>query len=149
MSDFGTLYILANRDQSLAKVGLTRTGTPDARADDYSRAHGIQWHVYWSAATLDVEAVEAACHRALTDRRFSLTPEAREIFHVTPPHAVRIAERFVIPAPGSTMPDSTARPLRFVRRSPWLRTAEVATAVAIAYWPVMRRLHRLLRAGRH
>jgi hypothetical protein len=140
--------VLANRDSSLAKIGLTRNGTPDARADDYSRQHGIQWHVYWSAATLDVEAVEAACHRALADRRFSLTPEAREIFHVTPPHAVRIAERFVIPAPGSNTTQQ-ARPLRFVRRSPWLRSAEVAAAVAIAYWPVMRRLHRLLRAGRH
>jgi CheY-like chemotaxis protein len=29
----GTLYVLANRDSSLAKVGLTRTSIPFARAD--------------------------------------------------------------------------------------------------------------------
>jgi hypothetical protein len=148
MRDVGLIYILANRDGSLAKVGMTRNGTPDARADDYSRQHGICWHVYWSCATLDVEAVEAACHRVLQDRRFSLVPEAREVFHVTPEKAVRIAERFVVPAPGTSTTQQT-RPLQFVRRSPWLRSAEVAAAVAIAYWPDIRRLHRLLRAGRH
>jgi hypothetical protein len=145
--DIGTLYALSNRDQSLAKIGFTRGGTPEQRAEDYSRAHAIKWHVYWSAATDDVEAVEARIHRALADRRFAMTPEAREIFFVTPHHAVRIAERFVIPVPGSTA--QQARPLRFVRRTPWLRYVEVAAALAIAYWPTVRRLHRLLRAALH
>ena len=30
--DVGLLYVLANRDSSLAKIGMTRNGTPD-RAD--------------------------------------------------------------------------------------------------------------------
>jgi hypothetical protein len=144
--DIGTLYVLSNRDQSLAKVGLTRNGTPDARATDYERAHGIQWHVYWSAVTCEVAAVEARCHRALAERRFALTPEAREVFHLTPHHAVRVVEQFVVPVPGSTT--QQARPLLFVRCTPWLRYAEVAAAIAVAYWPTLRRLHRLLRAGK-
>ena len=32
MQDVGRIYVLANRDQSLAKVGMTRTGTPPALA---------------------------------------------------------------------------------------------------------------------
>ena len=44
--DSGTLYVLANRDASLSKIGMTSNGTPDARADHYAREHGIQWHVY-------------------------------------------------------------------------------------------------------
>ena len=56
--DVGTLYVLANRDNSLAKIGLTRSGKPDTRADDYSRAHGIQWHVYWFADTRNVAEAE-------------------------------------------------------------------------------------------
>jgi hypothetical protein len=39
--DIGRLYVLSNRDQSLAKIGLARDGTPTARATDYERAHGI------------------------------------------------------------------------------------------------------------
>jgi Meiotically up-regulated gene 113 len=144
--DIGTIYVLVNRDGSLTKIGLTRTGSPEARATDYERAHGICWPVvYWSCTTDDVAGVEARIHRVLQDRRFSLTPEAREIFHCTPHHAVRIAERFVIPAPGTNTPQQ-ARPLRFVRRSPWLRSAEIAAAVAVTYWPAFRRLRRLLRA---
>jgi hypothetical protein len=50
MSDPGTIYVLSNTDGSLSKVGMTRAGSPDARADDYSRKHGIQWHVYCRAA---------------------------------------------------------------------------------------------------
>jgi T5orf172 domain len=145
MPDTGTLYILSNVDGSLAKVGFTRNGTPDARADAYSAAHGIRWHVYWSALTENVEQVEAAAHRALQDRRFSLTPEAREIFHCTPAHAVRIAERFVVPVTGSTA--EQPRPLRFVRRTPWLRHAEIAVAAATIVWPALRQLQRLLRAA--
>jgi hypothetical protein len=56
--DVGTLYVLANRDNSLAKIGLTRSGKPDTRADDYSRAHSIQWHVYWFADTRNVAEAE-------------------------------------------------------------------------------------------
>jgi hypothetical protein len=151
MPDIGTLYVLANIDSSLAKLGFTRNGTPDLRADAYSAAHGIRWHVYWSAITDNVAEVEAATHRALRDRRFSLLPEAHEIFHVTPHHAVRIAEQFIVPVPGNMT--QQARPLRFVRRSPWLRYAEIAAAIVIAYWPVIHRLHQrlraTLRAGRH
>ena len=56
--DVGTLYVLANRDNSLAKIGLTRSGKPDTHADDYFRAHGIQWHVYWFADTRNVAEAE-------------------------------------------------------------------------------------------
>jgi T5orf172 domain len=142
------IYILSDLTGTLSKIGMTRTGTPALRATDYERAHGIVWRVYWSRPTDNVAAVEAACHRELEPWRFALASGAREVFLIQPHHAVRIAERFVIPAPGSNTTQQ-ARPLRFVRRSPWLRSAEVAAAVAIAYWPVMRRLHRLLRAGRH
>lgn len=143
--DIGTLYVLSNRDQSLAKIGLTRSGTPDARADAYARDHGIQWHVYWSTVTCNVADAEAAAHRALQDRRFSLLPEAREVFHCTPQKAVRIAERFVVTPPGIAQPQQSPQ-----QRIPWLRYAELAAAFAVAYWPVIRRLQRLLRpAGRH
>jgi hypothetical protein len=78
MQDVGTIYVLANRDQSLAKIGLTRDGTPDARATDYERAHGIKWHVYWSAVSCYVAEAEAAAHRELDICRFALVPGARE-----------------------------------------------------------------------
>jgi hypothetical protein len=95
--DIGTLYVLANRDQSLAKIGLTRDGTPAVRATDYEREHGIFWYIYWSATTCNVAAAEAAAHRELNVCRFALVPGAREIFHVTPAKAQRIAARFVVP----------------------------------------------------
>jgi hypothetical protein len=66
-------------DGSLAKIGLPRNGTPEVRATDYERAHGIQWHVYWSARTLNVAAAEAAAHRDLQAQRFALTPDARVV----------------------------------------------------------------------
>jgi hypothetical protein len=60
--DIGTLYVLSNRDQSLAKIGLMRDGNPDARATDYERAHGIRWHVYRSAVTCnDSGRTSSAC----------------------------------------------------------------------------------------
>jgi hypothetical protein len=37
--------------------GAHSHGTPDARADAYSRDHGIQ-HVYWSTVTCYVAAAE-------------------------------------------------------------------------------------------
>ena len=138
--DIGTLYVLANQDHSLAKIGLTRNGTTDARADAYARDHGIRWHVYWSAVTDNVADAEAAAHRALQDRRFSLLPEAREVFHVTPQKAARIAEQFVVTPPGITQQQHQHASI------PWLRYAEAVAAVAIATWPVLRRLHRRLRA---
>jgi hypothetical protein len=94
--DIGTLYVLANRDMSLAKVGLTRNGTPDTRANDYSREHGTQWHVYWSAVTCNVTEAEARVHSELAEFRFSMVPGAREIFHITPAKAQRVAERYVV-----------------------------------------------------
>jgi hypothetical protein len=139
--DLGCIYVLSNTDHSLAKIGLTRGGTPDARATDYERAHGIRWHVYWSAVTCHVAAAEAAAHRELDICRFSLVPGAREVFHVTPHKAVRIAERFIIAPPGSTQPP----PKQQRADIPWLRYAEVAATVAVVNWPAVRRLHRTLR----
>ena len=49
--DVGLLYVLANRDSSLAKIGMTRNGTPNTRATDYERKHGIAWRVFWQART--------------------------------------------------------------------------------------------------
>ncbi|HEY2617711.1 MAG TPA: GIY-YIG nuclease family protein [Acetobacteraceae bacterium] len=94
------LYVLSNRDQSLAKIGMTRDGTPDARASDYERTHGIRWHVYWSAVTCNITETEAAAHRELDICRFALVPGAREVFHVTPAKAQRIAARYVVPPSG-------------------------------------------------
>jgi hypothetical protein len=126
MGDPGVIYVLANRDHSLAKVGLTRTGSPRLRADDYSRAHGIQWtHVYWQARTENVAAVEAAAHRALAGRRFALVPEAAEIFHVTPEGARRAAERFVVPLAGDAAPTTAPAPR-------WMAYLEPLAAAAIA-----------------
>jgi hypothetical protein len=136
--DVGTLYVLSNRDHSLAKIGLTRNGSPDARATAYERAHGIRWHVYWSAVTCHVAEAEAAAHRELDICRFALVPGAREVFHVTPQKAKRVAERFVIAPPGIAQQQHG--------RIPWLRYAEVAAAIAIAYWPALCRLHKRLRA---
>jgi hypothetical protein len=107
--DIGTLYVLGNRDSSLAKLGMTRTGTPDMRASQYETVHGIAWHVYWFATTANIAQVEARCHRELANRRFSLLPEAREIFHCVPAVAQRVAERFVIPTdiPRAYAPESS------------------------------------------
>src|SRR5215472_8563180 len=142
MSDEGVLYILGNSDQSLAKVGMTRNGTPDTRADDYSRQHGIQWHTYWSARTQNVAAADAAAHRDLADRRFALTPEAQEIFHTTPAHAQRIAARYVVP------PDGDARPELRLAPPAWRQHLERITAAVLllaACWAALRRLWRTLR----
>jgi hypothetical protein len=109
MQDIGALYVLSNRDQSLAKIGLTRDGTPDARATDYERAHGIHWHVYWAAITCNVAAAEAAAHRDLDICRFALVPGAREVFHVTPAKAQRIAARYVVPPSGGAAQPPGAR----------------------------------------
>jgi hypothetical protein len=98
--DIGVLYVLSNRDRSLAKVGLTRLGSPGGRAADYGRAHGIEWRTFWSAPTQRVGEVEARCHRALAPHRFANAPGCREVFHVTPETARAIALREVI-APGS------------------------------------------------
>ena len=108
MHDIGTLYVLSNRDQSLAKIGLTRDGTPDARATDYERAHGIRWHVYWSAVTCHVAEAEAAAHRELDICRFALVPGAREVFHVTPQKAQRVAARYVVPPSGAAQQPNNA-----------------------------------------
>ena len=93
--DVGLLYVLANRDSSLAKIGMTRNGTPDARATDYERKHGIAWRVFWQARTERVAGTEAAIHHELAAYRFSLTPEAREVFHIVPARAVAVAKRYM------------------------------------------------------
>jgi hypothetical protein len=127
MSDIGTLYVLTNRDQSLAKIGLTRDGTPNSRATEYERAHGIRWYVYWAAVTCNVAEAEAAAHRELDICRFALVPGAREIFHVTPWKAQRAALRYVIPPSGATQqPDAGAA------RSGWLDYGEGLIATASA-----------------
>jgi hypothetical protein len=95
--DIGTLYVLANRDMSLAKVGMTRNGSPDTRADSYSREHGIEWHVFWMRPTQRVREAEAAAHRMMAAFRFSEVPGAREIFHLTPAKARAYAEQCVTP----------------------------------------------------
>jgi hypothetical protein len=141
--DSGTLYVLANRDASLSKIGMTRNGTPDARADDYARAHGIQWHVYWTARTLNVATAEAAAHRDLQAQRFALTPDAREIFHVTPERAQRVAARYVIPPPGE-------QPERRIVQPTWrvyLARAAAVLVVIILYWRLLRRIHQRLRTA--
>jgi hypothetical protein len=140
--DIGTLYVLSNRDQSLAKIGLTRDSTPDARATAYERAHGIRWHVYWSAVTCHVAEAEAAVHRELDICRFALVPGAREVFHLTPEKARRVCKRYVC------SPDSDAPPELRIGRPAWRSLLEriTATVLLIAIcWASLRRLHRTLR----
>ena len=141
--DVGTLYVLSNRDRSLAKIGLTRNGTPDARATDYERAHGIRWHVYWSAVTCHVAEAEAAAHRELDICRFALVPGAQEVFHVTPQKAVRIAERFVIAPPGTAQ--QSPPPQHWSSTRGWLELAALAATLGAV---APRRYPRLLQAMR-
>jgi hypothetical protein len=140
--DIGTLYVLANQDHSLAKIGLTRNGTPDARAGAYARDHGIRWHVYWSTRTRDVAAAEASAHRDLQGQRFALVPDAREIFHLTPEKARQVCERYV------RAPDSDASPELLTEQPAWRSLLERITAAVLligACWAALRRLHRTLR----
>ena len=125
--DIGTLYVLANRDQSLAKIGLTRDGTPAVRATDYEREHGIFWYIYWSATTCNVAAAEAAAHRELDVCRFALVPGAREIFHVTPQKAQRVAARYIVPPSGAAQQSDTG-----TVRSVWLESYGEVLLAAIS-----------------
>ena len=96
------------------------------RAADYENVHHIAWHVYWSAPTSDVAAVEARCHRALAAHRFVNTT-GTETYHVTHEFARAVVERLVIPPS-----PSTAIPLRFVsRHSSWRHWAKRAALAAI------------------
>lgn len=107
--DVGTLYVLANRDNTLAKVGLTRNGTPDVRADSYSREHGFHWRVYWQATTCHVGEAEARAHRALRYCRWTEVPGAREIFYTTPAKAKAVAAHCVVaPRAEQVQRDATA-----------------------------------------
>jgi hypothetical protein len=138
--DIGQLYVLANRDQSLAKIGMTRDGTPDARASDYERAHGIRWHVYWAAVTCHVAEAEAAAHRDLDICRFALVPGAREVFHVTPAKAQRVAARYVVPPCGAPQqPDAGATRPRWLDYGGVLVSAASAELVRVATSRIGRR----------
>jgi hypothetical protein len=95
--DVGVIYILSNPDSSLAKVGLSRADVPQQRAKHYTYQHGIQWRVFWTSMTRNVGVVEAQVHDALAGRRFSRLPAAREVFHVTPQEAQRVAARHIVP----------------------------------------------------
>jgi T5orf172 domain len=139
--DIGLLYVLANRDSSLAKIGITRNGSPDARATDYERAHGITWSVFWQARTENVAEAEARAHRELRDYRFVNAVGAKEVFHVTPEAAVAVAQRYVVP-PDSESPAQTARPLWHWR----IERIAAAALVIIACWPAARRLTRRARS---
>jgi hypothetical protein len=109
--DTGVLYVLTNRDRSLSKVGMTRFSNPAARARDYTRIYSIEWRAYWSAATRDVAAVEARCHRELARHRFvNAPPGAKEVFFVVPQDAVAIAKRHVVSP--ETIPWRLRLPLR-------------------------------------
>jgi hypothetical protein len=100
-NDTGILYVLRNQDRSLAKVGLTRFGSPASRAAGYTEQYGIRWVPFWSAPTQRVAEVEARCHRELASCRFANSPlGSREIFHCTPEHAREVARRHAI-APGA------------------------------------------------
>src|SRR5690349_155862 len=124
-SDIGTLYVLANRDNSLAKIGLTRNGTPDIRAEDYAREHSIRWRVYWSGIPCNVAEAEAKARREVTSHRFAQTPGSGEILHVTPSKAKYVAEKCVV-APKTEAQLAYERAERERRR----REAEAAEAAA-------------------
>jgi hypothetical protein len=66
-----------------------------------------------------VAEAEAAAHRELDICRFALVPGAREVFHVTPQKAKRVAERYVV-APSGAAPQSDAG----TARSVWLEYGE-------------------------
>jgi hypothetical protein len=129
--DIGTLYVLANRDNSLAKIGLTRNGTPDIRADNYAREHGIQWHVYWSVRACNVSEAEASAHRELAEFRFAMVPGAREIFHVTPAKAQLVAERYVVsPETKEQIARERAKSDRLMRQMRRVEAARVERQIA-------------------
>jgi hypothetical protein len=148
--DVGTIYVLANRDQSLAKVGMTRNGTPDTRADDYSRQHGFQWFTYWHAHIQNVAAVEAAAHQALANRRFSLIPEAREVFHCTPEVALRVVEPLIITPGGDAPTEATLHQFAYLDLLVALAKTELRQLLyrhrygrhLMAAWSVLSRLRR-------
>jgi hypothetical protein len=128
-NDIGILYVLANRDMSLAKVGMTRVGTPASRAAGYTRAHMIEWRTYWSAPTQRVRAVEAACHRELARHRFKHTT-GTEVYHVLPEFARDVAMGHVVP--------SGAIPWRLrVSRKTMGRLARWAVAIGVGIWVAM------------
>ena len=141
MTDVGLLYVLANRDSSLAKIGMTRNGTPDARATDYERKHGITWSVFWQARTEKVAEAEARAHRELRDYRFINAVGAKEVFHVTPEAAVAVAQRYVVPPTGGDTAPRTTRP-RWLSR---LERITAAVLLLITLLPAARRLTRRVR----
>jgi hypothetical protein len=139
--DPGVLYVLSNVDASLAKIGLTRSGTPDARATAYERAHGITWSVFWQARTEHVAEAETNAHRELRDYRFVNAVGTTEVFHLTPQAAVAVAQRYVVPPAGAPLEFRTIRPL-------WRSRLERIGAVAlliITLLPAARRLYRRAR----
>jgi hypothetical protein len=102
--DVGTVYVLKSTHPGLAKVGLTRHGTPEQRAENYTKVHGLIWQVYWSAPTQNVGKVEAACHHALATHSVAGTAVGmQEVFKVSPAYAREIAQRYVV-APSGWLP---------------------------------------------
>jgi hypothetical protein len=92
--------VFANRDSSLAKLGMTRTGTPDMCASQYEAAHGIAWRAFWQAPTANVAEVEARCHRELASRRVSSCPKHAKYFIASPPpRSASRCERQFLPIP--------------------------------------------------
>jgi hypothetical protein len=79
----GVIYVLTNRDKSLAKIGFTTTGSAAERATAYSRESGIEFVVYGEMPTRYAQAVEAKAHAHFAGRRF-VVGNCREVFHVTP-----------------------------------------------------------------
>jgi hypothetical protein len=102
-TDIGRIYVLRGQHDGteLAKLGMTRNGTPDARATDYGAAHAgnVTWHVHWQALTTDVAAVEARCHGALGGWRYAGIPGAREVYAIAPDAARTIAQPLITPPP--------------------------------------------------
>jgi hypothetical protein len=89
MQDNGTVYILTTRNRSMSKIGMTRSGTPEARARSYTDEHELRWTVVWAAETSNVAEVERLAHARLAAHRSNL-PGTREIFNVSPETAQQI-----------------------------------------------------------
>jgi hypothetical protein len=121
MQDVGTVYILTTRNRSMSKIGMTRSGTPEARARSYTDDHELRWTVVYSCETRDVAEVEQLAHARLAAHRSNL-PGTREIFNVAP----EIAQQTLI----SLLRPVTTEPNAGTARPTWLDYGKVLVATA-------------------
>jgi hypothetical protein len=132
----GDIYVLSNPHMTgLVKAGCT-TRSPTVRAAELSEPTGVpgRYVVERSWRVADAPAAERLVHAALTAYRLP----GSEHFRLPVAAAVERVETIL----GDARPQLLLHPT-------WRVAASRAAAVGLlilAYWPVLRRLHRRLRA---